>query len=417
MVDAPVQAGDECLVEVESLTNLGEGVARYEDYVLLIPYVLPGEKVRCRVWRTQENFGKADVVELVTRSPLRREPRCKLFGECGGCQYQHISLEGQRQWKQKHVEEVLERIGRCQDILVEPVVGGLREYGYRTKLTPHYDVDNQMMMGPIGFNTNRFRVVDVEECPIATEAINAKLPAERQEAVRRFTDAVDNYRNDTKFRKPRGATLLLRHHDTGVATKHADVVSETVRDLTFRFKAGDFWQNNAEVLPLLVDHVVDEARSGNATYLIDCYCGGGLFAICAAKDFEKVAGLEISQTSIASATSNARANNITNAHFLAGKAEDLFADVTDLFPSDATAVIVDPPRAGCSEDFLRQLLRFRPSTLVYVSCDPATQARDALFILNHSDFVISRCRPFDLFPQTRHIENCLTFQRPTGNNY
>lgn len=420
--EGPFLVGEIVEVEITSLTNLGYGVGRYEQaddsrsgIVILVPYVVPGEVVRCRVWRNHASHASADVVEVVSASPSRTEPACGLFGDCGGCQYQHMTLQTQREWKRRHVEEALGRLGEAS-VQVEATVGGSLGYGYRSKLTPHYDAPaSDGDAGPIGFNTNRFKIVDVERCPIASEAINARLATLRTDVRRRVEEACEAYYSRRAGKKPRGATLLLRHHTNGVATAHDDVVSESVAGLTFQFRANDFWQNNPDALPHLVDHVVSEASQNRlATYLVDCYCGGGLFALAAASHFEQVVGLELSETSVASARANARENGIANAKFDAGDAEALFASVRHL-PAERTAVILDPPRRGATPDFLSQLSDFAPRVVVYVSCDPATQARDAAHLLR-AGYAIVRAVPFDLFPQTRHIESVLTFRHSSESS-
>ncbi|KAJ8611278.1 hypothetical protein CTAYLR_004146 [Chrysophaeum taylorii] len=415
-----VEVGQVIEVEVERLTNLGEGVARHgeEGVVVMVPYTAPGERVRCRVWRTHKQHANADLVEILRASPERVEPQCALFGDCGGCQYQHVSLSEQRAWKRRHVEDALRRLAGAQgendNDFVEAVRGGDRAYGYRSKLTPHYDTPRGEDVGPIGFNNCFRKVVDVPRCEIATDAINARLPSLRDEARERVREAVRKLAEPPRSRrprKPRGATLLLRDHEGDVATDHHDVVAERVAGLAFEFKAGDFWQNNPDALPLLVDHVVSEARAEGMRYLADCYCGGGLFALCAAAHFHEVVGLEISETNVASATANARANDVRNVRFEAGKAEDLFRGVRDDLPPEETAVILDPPRRGASKEFIDQLLAYAPARIVYVSCDPATQARDAAFLLEGGGYTIARAVPFDLFPQTRHIESVVTFEK------
>lgn len=184
-----------------------------------------------------------------------------------------------------------------------------------------------------------------------------------------------------------------------------------VNGLSFRYKAGNFFQNNYYVLPLMVEHVVKEAtHGGGMTHLADCYCGSGLFAISAASHFDRVVGIEINDKAIAEATANAEANHVTNCEFLAASAEHIFASL-DNFPREQSAVVVDPPRKGCSEEFLQQLVAFGPARVVYMSCDPTTQARDAAVLVKDGGYRISTVLPFDLFPQTRHIECLMILDR------
>lgn len=201
-----------------------------------------------------------------------------------------------------------------------------------------------------------------------------------------------------------------------------DSIATTVNGLNFTYLAGNFFQNNYHVLPTMVDHVVQgavgEAEGGSGgsstkmTHLVDCYCGSGLFALSAAAHFEQVVGIEINQKAIEEASANAAANGISNSAFVAATAADIFSQIRD-FPRDTTAVVVDPPRKGCSDEFLEQLYEFKPKRIVYLSCDPATQARDARGILEDSGggYRITSIQPFDLFPMTRHIENLIVFER------
>ncbi|RYH26441.1 class I SAM-dependent RNA methyltransferase [archaeon] len=185
-------------------------------------------------------------------------------------------------------------------------------------------------------------------------------------------------------------------------------ITQSVMGLKFKVKAGEFFQSNPHVLPSLIDHVCKQAVGpGDCRYLIDTYCGSGLFALSSAGQFETVYGVEISALAIASAKENAHINNITNTQFLQGLSTAIFQTVSHLNPAQ-TVVVIDPPRKGCDDKFLTQLFAFRPKRLVYVSCDPSTQARDAMAIVA-SGYKIVDITPFDLFPQTRHIENVISF--------
>jgi 23S rRNA (uracil-5-)-methyltransferase RumA len=186
------------------------------------------------------------------------------------------------------------------------------------------------------------------------------------------------------------------------------LVSEQVGDLTFHFKAGEFFQNNPFILPQLVQYVVSQANSGENTLLVDAYCGGGLFGLSAAKEFERVVGIEISREGFEGARTNAQINRIDNAQFFLGDASSIFQEIQA--DKQSTALIVDPPRRGCDLDFLRQAIEFSPKCIVYVSCEPSTQARDAR-ILIEAGYQAVAAQPFDLFPQTRHVENVLTLIR------
>ena len=392
-------------LEITTLTNLGLGLGRVPVgdglWVVMVPFTLPGERVKARVFRNHKNFSEADLVEVLTTSPDRVTPRCPLFGRCGGCQYQHLAYARQLDWKRRQVAELLEHMAGLT-FFVEPVIGSPREFGYRSKITPHFAAPARRAGAeaggfPIGFlrQSSRFEIIDVPRCEIATEAINSKLD-EVRDGVRKKAAAGDY---------ERGATLLLRDAGGSVTTDFQAIVTEEVGSLRLRFLARDFFQNNPFILPAFVEHVRREAAASGARFLADCYCGSGLFALSAAGSFERVTGVEISDTSVAFARENAAANGIANATFVASDAASLFAGLD--FPPGETVVVIDPPRKGCDESFLRQLFAFKPRAVVYVSCDPATQMRDLrLFIV--AGYQVTRVQPFDLFPQTRHLECVIT---------
>ena len=286
---------------------------------------------------------------------------------------------------------------------VDEVVASPLEYGYRSKITPHFDKPRKGEIGPIGFQrSGRRSLLDVPSCPIADKRINAELPELRQSIRERAGS----------FRK--GATLLLRVDSDGVVHQSQDsIATDRVGDVEFRYPAGDFFQNNPAILPAFTAHVRAEAAAGGARNLVDAYCGAGLFALTAARSFESVTGLEITESSIEWAKKNAAANDITNVEFTAGEVERLFSSVEH--PGSETAVVIDPPRKGCSADFLSQLFDFGPGRVVYVSCNPATQLRDLkLFVA--AGYELLRVRPFDLFPQTKHLECVMTLGRGAGED-
>jgi 23S rRNA (uracil1939-C5)-methyltransferase/tRNA (uracil-5-)-methyltransferase len=403
-IDRPFAYHTELELDIVTLTNLGSGLARVslpEDpaarWVVMVPFTLPGERVRARIFRNHKNFSEADLVEVLAPSPARVAPPCPLFGRCGGCQYQHLSYAEQLAWKQRQVQELLQHMAGVE-FAVAPVVPSPREFGYRSKITPHFNAPREGQPMPIGFlrQGTRFDILDVPQCPIATPAINEKLTGVRAEVLARRTEYV------------RGATLLLREAGGEVTTDYDAIITETIGDLKLRFLARDFFQNNPFILPAFTQYVKQQAAAGGAHFLVDAYCGSGLFGLTAAPAFEGVTGIELSASSVEFAKQNAAANGIANATFRAGDAAAIFQGLE--FPAADTAVVIDPPRKGCDESFLNQLLTFGPRTVVYVSCDPATQMRDLKSFLS-AGYSLTAAQPFDLFPQTRHLECVLTLGR------
>ena len=418
----PFEYHQELTLEIDSLSNLGVGIARVpidnpdadsaesQGWVVFVPSTLPGETVLARIFRNNKGHSQADLIEVLEPSPDRLDPKCPLFGKCGGCQYQHLSYEKQLKWKTLQVEGLLKHMAGVETEC-SPAMPSPKQWGYRSKITPHFKRPRDGKIGDIGFLLagQRSHLVDVPHCPIAMDEINAVMPEIR-----------DRTRADHKSYK-KDATLLLRcssgmkpEDPPFVETNHRNVICERVTtdagEIVFQFLAGNFFQNNPYILPSFTSYVAEQASSGGAKYLVDAYCGSGLFSLCLAHKFEKVAGVEVSETAADWAQKNADLNNIKNTSFLASSAEAIFADIT--FPSAETAVVIDPPRKGCNEEFLTQLFEFGPSKVIYVSCNPATQMRDLKEFLTEG-YELTEVQPFDLFPQTRHLECVIVLEKKT----
>ncbi|KIO33610.1 hypothetical protein M407DRAFT_65397 [Tulasnella calospora MUT 4182] len=490
--ESPLEKFQILEVVVDELSSNGEAIARVpltispNPWAILVPFALPGETVRVRVYANVRLHSLADLVEVVKPNEAMRDDnlvRCRYFGTCAGCQYQMLSYDTQLQLKQRVVEKAYKNFSGLPPSLVPPIlptIASPKTYGYRTKITPHFDLppvarrkdsDDPNKL-PIGFGEKgRRKVMDIEECVIATPVLNQALPGIRE-----------NVRNKLHTYK-RGATLLLRDsfkrpdNDESSAvpadtnsdappqadsevpadaisvkpptattseqdgeahvciTDYKATVREHVGNTRFEFPAGSFFQNNNSVLSPLVEYVRDAiftaatpspSTPSSLTHLVDTYCGSGLFAISLAPHFEHVAGVEISQESIASAKHNAELNSLPpppsasptpaiqtkTLTFLAGKSETIFSSVSH-FPSQNTVIIIDPPRKGCDKLFLQQLVAFKPAKLVYVSCNVHTQARDLGMLAElmkdvgegKETYVIESLRGFDLFPQTAHVES------------
>ena len=443
--DRPFAYHAELELDISTLTNHGLGLGRVAlpgpgqpekagGWVVMVPFTLPGERVRARVFRNHTNFSEADLVAVLTPSPHRVAPRCPLYGRCGGCQYQHLAYPEQLAWKRRQVAELLEHMAGVTSA-VAPVIGSPREYGYRSKITPHFAAprhaaapgpgDQGPATGgtdfPIGFlrQGTRFDLVDVPRCEIATAAINDRLSAVRPDI--RTRAAAGEF--------TRGATLLLRDAGGKVTGDYDAIIEEEIivapgsatptpevttpasaqpMTLRLRFLARDFFQNNPFILPAFTAYVRDQAAASGANFLVDAYCGSGLFALACAPAFKQVMGVEVSESSVRFARENAAANGLANATFQAGDAAAIFAGLS--FPAADTAVVIDPPRKGCDESFLAQLFAYGPRAVVYVSCDPATQMRDLKQFLAVG-YTLAAVQPFDLFPQTRHLECVITLRR------
>ncbi len=396
----PFHYHQEIELEIETLTNMGQGLGRHDGWVVMVHFALPGERILARVYRNEKNYSEADIAAILRPSPDRVEPVCPVFGQCGGCQYQNFAYEAQLEWKNRQVKELLWHMARVEHPVL-PAIPSPKRYGYRSKLTPHFPQPRPGEPPRIGFLRpgSRSSYVEIERCPLVSEPMNQALAQLRAQT------------QDEHRRRPfkRGGTLLVREHLDGVATDPKQAIREKVGDIVFSFPAGEFFQNNPSILEAFAGYVAQKALSGGATRLVDAYCGSGLFCLAAARHFEQAIGVEVSELSVDSAVRNAAANGVANARFVLGDASDIFAHID--FPGSATAVVIDPPRKGSDEAFLAQLVAFGPRTVVYVSCNPATQMRD-LRVLLDAGYAIDEVQPFDLFPQTKHLECIVTLQKP-----
>ncbi|KAI0292965.1 S-adenosyl-L-methionine-dependent methyltransferase [Multifurca ochricompacta] len=452
--ESPFGFREEVQLTVSSISSsVGDGLAisplPKRPWVVVVPFVLPGEVIRARVYRHAKMHSFADLISVeVPNSELRDMSRvkCKYFGTCAGCQYQMLSYETQLDLKRTIVVKAYGTYSNLPETsipTIQSTIPSPLQYGYRTKITPHFDPPPKKLQkqGPptseeekppwlkIGFNQIGKRVVmDIEECPIATPVLNQAYTPMRENIAKNiytYKKGVSLLLRDS-LEIPGGnsptATTELAVEDNHVCiTDHKATVRERVRDLLFDYQAGSFFQNNNSVLVPLTSYVRDAIfpatpNAPSPTHLVDAYCGAGLFALTLAPHFTKVAGIELSADSIRFATHNAALNHISDkVTFRAGDAAQIF-DVVGDFPSALTALVIDPPRKGCDEKFIRQLLAFGAQTVVYVSCNVHTQARDVGQIITWSaeedaerkgrgKYRLESLRGFDLFPQTAHVES------------
>ncbi|KAF7295167.1 S-adenosyl-L-methionine-dependent methyltransferase [Mycena indigotica] len=451
--DSPFEFHQELQVQIVALSSTGSALATAVDssrpWVIVVPFSLPGEIVRLKIYRNARLHSFGDFIELVKpNSELRDDSRvkCQYFGRCGGCQYQMLSYDTQLELKRDVVVKAYQKFSKLPQTALPPIGSTLPsplQYEYRTKITPHFEAPTKKQRNDpnnpqndidkpdwfrIGMNeAGSQRVVDIEDCQIASPTIRQALPEVRANAVRNLY----NYK--------KGVSLILRDSlpipsaDSVVdslatdldkhvcVTDHRGTIRERVGSLLFEYPASSFFQNNNSVLPSLTSYVEAQIfadKTYKPTHLVDAYCGAGLFAISLSPHFETVAGIELSADSIRAATRNAVTLNSIPASkisFRAGDAKDIFSAVGD-FPPQDTVVIIDPPRKGCDEPFIKQLLAFRARTVVYVSCNVHTQARDVGMILNENreagrgKYVLESLRGFDLFPQTAHVESVATLR-------
>jgi len=345
-------------LKIEDVAFGGKGVARENGKAVFIPFTIDGELVSAKITREKKQFAEAEIVDLREKSPHRVEPPCPYFGRCGGCAYQHIDYAHQLEIKSRQVRDVLQRIGKLKNVSMRAMVPSPLTYAYRNRVTVHAE------NGVIGyFRRDSHRLIDIEHCPIAMEEVSREL---------------------------------------------ADLRSHDVRDGHYTLRARSeprvFSQTNDGAATALRDLIV-QLMPPNQDLLIDAFCGTGSFARALVDKFERVVGIDWDRFAIAAAKENAS----TKETYVAG---DVDAELTSLLKKcdrDKTAVIVDPPAVGLSAPLRKTIVDLAPATLIYVSCDPATLARDLADLQQR--FKIESVTPLDMFPQTAEIEVVAQLQR------
>lgn len=363
--------GARLTVTIEDIAFGGEGVARINDFVVFVPFVLPGEVVELEISEVKKRFARARLIRVVQGSPDRVQPLCRYFTQCGGCQYQHVDYAAQLRLKHKQVCDLFQRLGGLDAGVIAPVVPCPQPYGYRNRIMVRSQWDKFKQGLNIGFIRADSRlVVDIEECKIAEPALNEQILRLR------------------KNPPPKGGIkVVLRVAADGW---------EVPRD--------SFFQNNFFLLPQLVETTRECLRDGGARFLLDVYCGVGFFSVELAGLVEAFAGVELDVQAVKAAKLNAAARNLNNGEFLAGRAEQLLPGLMDCFSAGETAVLLDPPRTGCPPEMLALLGRTRPRQIIYISCHPATMARDLNVLCTQGVYQLARVVPLDMFPQTAHVE-------------
>jgi tRNA/tmRNA/rRNA uracil-C5-methylase (TrmA/RlmC/RlmD family) len=366
-----LKLGDKINLTIHDLAFGGEGVGRIDEFVVFVPFVITGETVEAEITEVKKNFARAKLLRVVTASPERVAPECRYFGACGGCQYQHIGYAAQLRFKHKQVADLFERVGKISRDVVAPVLPCPSPYGYRNRIMIRSQWNGPAKKLEIGFirTDNKF-VEDIEECKIAEPALNEQITHVRANPP------------------PKGGIKVVLR----------------VQPENWEVPRDSFFQNNFFLLPKLVETVREFLQAGGARHLIDLYCGVGFFGIEAAGVVDSFVGVEYDQLAIAAARQNAASRKINNGEFVAAKVEAILPELLQKFSADKTAVILDPPRKGCWPETLELLRQTRPAQVVYVSCHPATMARDLNILCADGVFELARVQPLDMFPQTQHVE-------------
>lgn len=374
MPDQPVNLpapGERIVMTIHDIAFGGDGVGRHGDLVVFVPFTALGEEVEVEVTEVKKNFARGKVVQVLKPSASRVTARCPYFGTCGGCQYQHLDYAVQLEVKQKQVADLFERIGKFPRSIVRPAIACPQPYHYRNRIMIRSQWNKPEQKLNIGYlRWDCGLVVDINQCPIAEPALNQEILRVRDNPP------------------PKGGLKVVLR----IPPEDWDVPPDS------------FFQNNFFLLPELVSTARKALVDGGARYLLDVYCGVGFFGISLGDVVEKFVGVELDKPAIKAARNNALRHQRPNGEFVLGEAQELLPSLLQRFPASETAVILDPPRAGVPRSALEQLREVRPRQVIYVSCHPATLARDLNVLCEGGVFELRSVTPLDMFPQTQHVE-------------
>jgi 23S rRNA (uracil1939-C5)-methyltransferase len=450
----PVQKNDFIDVTFEDLTHDGAGVAKVDGYPLFVPNGLPGEKAKVKVIKAGKGYGFGRLIELYEKSPDRVDIASSDVHKYGGCQLEHISYPGQLKYKENQVRQVLARIGKLEDVLVHPILGMDNPWHYRNKAqVPVGEKDGELIAG--FFKPRSHEIVDTNESLIQLPEINEAVKVVKEICSELGIPA---YQEEThkgvlrhimaRFGKQTGelmVVLITRTADIPSKNKLVEqivarlpkvksivhninsqrtnvimgekttvlsgneVIYDYIGDVKFAISALSFYQVNPDQTKVLYEKVLEYADLSGDESVIDAYCGIGTISLFLAQKARKVFGVEIVPEAIEDARRNAELNGFTNTEFAAGEAEVVIprwykeGNVADV-------LVVDPPRKGCDEALLQTIIEMKPKKVVYVSCNPATLARD-LRILEDGGYKTVEVQPVDMFPQTTHVECCVLLEK------
>jgi 23S rRNA (uracil1939-C5)-methyltransferase len=397
----------------------GDAMGRLPDgRALFVPFSMPGEKVRVRLVEEKRGFARGELLEVVEPSPRRIEPRCKHYRECGGCHYQHLPYDLQLEAKTEILKDQLTRIGKLEPSLVEAVcrspVASQEIWYYRNNVQFHLDPE-----GRLGFRASGSdRLVPIEECYLPEEAILEiceKLDLEPVPGMRRVglrAGADDQVMLILESDSDEGvdfeldiplAAVQLGPNSTHVLSDSAHLPM-TVLGEEFRVSAPAFFQVNTQMAEAMVTQLLEILPLSRTRVVLDVYCGGGLFSAFIAPRVARLIGIESDPFAVDDFAYNLDAYERVEIYQAA--AEEVLPEL-EIQPD---IILVDPPRAGLEKAALDAILAMQPVTLAYISCDPATLSRDAKRLIA-GGYRLSQITPFDLFPQTYHIESISLFER------
>lgn len=358
-------------VRIETLDHQGRGIAKIENKIVFIPNALPGEFVEIEITKEKKNFSEGKVIQYLEISNDRIQPNCPYYPSCGGCQLLHLPYSKQLEYKEEKMKNILSRY-HLEDVPLKEIVGSPKEQNYRNKVT------FQIRNGRLGyFEENSYHFIPIENCLLLNEKINEAIP-------------------NLPVREEK---LIVRSNQKELTYDQDKKIIHTIGKYQFSVSLESFFQVNDSVTLLLYNKIKEYLHPTLEDTVLDLYCGTGTIGIFISDGVKKVIGIEKNETAIANAKENAKRNQIDNIEFICGDAGKEASKLSHTI----TSIIIDPPRSGLNTQTLETILKIHPQKIVYVSCDPMTFVRDLNLLKEH--YQIREITPFDMFPNTYHVEN------------
>ena len=435
------------LIKIHNLGSSGEGVGKLGELIIFVEGALPGEEILAEIVTRKKNYAVGRLIQVVKQSNERVKPFCPLYNDCGGCQLQHLNYSAQLNWKRQQVVDAVERIGKLNGVEIFETLGMENPLRYRNKM--QFPVGKNLQIGCYARGSHK--IIDTQACMIQNE-LNDKILNAVRNVAKKFqiqpynedthkgflrhvmgrigfngefmivlVTATKNFPNEKNFVRalvkelPNVTSIqqnvqtfknnVILGRDTKILFGKA-TIHDKIGNFTFNISARSFFQVNTVQAEILYKTALDFAELHGHETIIDAYCGTGTISLFMARKARKVIGIEVVSSAIADAKRNARENNIRNAEFMVGDAVKVLPRIFE--PVDV--VIVDPPRAGCDKKVLETFAGMNPEKIIYVSCNPATLARD-LKILYELGYRTKKIQPVDMFPFTSHVESVTQIEK------
>ncbi|MDD3048559.1 MAG: 23S rRNA (uracil(1939)-C(5))-methyltransferase RlmD [Bacilli bacterium] len=400
--------------EIFDQENSGLGVAKIHGFIVFVKDGLKGDIGDILITEIKKGYARGTLIKLDKLSTERINPTCSYYKDCGGCQLQHQSYKDQLIFKQNKIIKALEHIGKIKDVKIEQIIP-TNEYNYRNKVVLKVKDNN---IGFYSHNTNN--IVDIKECKISKPIINEVITLLRafiynkEHNIDSVVIRTSTYSNEVMINIISNSfkleQALIKHMTSNIKNISIflnnnliygnEYITEELNELLFKISPLSFFQINKDQSLNLYNKVVEYADLSKDDNALDLYCGTGTITSFLAKECNKVIGIEIESSSIEDAKNNLLINKINNVKFIQGKVESC---LTELLNNKIDVIVIDPPRKGSDELTLSTMVKINPTKIIYVSCNPVTLARDLKYLLSNN-YIIESISPFDMFPQTEHVE-------------